>query len=88
MTPAPQGGLAQRDGLSVPSPLAGEGQGGGYPTARPLQSGSFLQYPHQTPFPGLPPSPALPRKGGGRAASLWPNLTTEEPSYSVESSIP
>src|SRR5690242_155843 len=44
--------------LSVPTPLAGEGQGGGYPT-RGRRS-------------WLPPSPTLPRKGGGGAApSRW-----------------
>jgi len=64
-------------GLSVPSPLVGEGQGGGRHTARSLVlSGddSHLRLLkkrfHQTPFPGLPLSPALPHKGGGSALCL------------------
>ncbi len=39
----------------LPSPLAGEGQGGGKDEGRRV---------------GLPPSPSLPRKGGERAAAL------------------
>jgi hypothetical protein len=66
--------------LSVPSPLVGSeasearfrGQGGGCRTARSfsLSSASLhVRSPkarsRRTPFPGLPPSPALPHKGGG-----------------------
>ena len=55
--------------LSVPSPLAGEGQGEGCPTTcsidlpryTPLVSDRFPQ----APFAGPPLSPALPHKGGG-----------------------
>ncbi len=59
--------------LSVPSPLAGEGQGGGCGTAGPLNlashDGTHSPLPKDQirlkPFPGLPPSPTLPRTGGG-----------------------
>ncbi|MDB5653543.1 MAG: polymerase [Tardiphaga sp.] len=49
-----EGGVAgpRRTDNSAPSPLAGEGRGGGEP---------------QAPSPGAPPSPTLPRKGGGSA---------------------
>jgi hypothetical protein len=52
-----QGHCVDFDGWchTVPSPLAGEGQGGGWPHARCLL---------------LPPSPPLPRKGGGSRPSL------------------
>ncbi|TWB93680.1 hypothetical protein FBZ93_110286 [Bradyrhizobium macuxiense] len=64
-----------RTGLSVPSPLAGEGQGEGCHTtgsviferednARPrLQA----RLPKHASRPGPPLSPTLPRKGGGSA---------------------
>ena len=58
--------------LSVPSPLAGEGQGGGRRATRRFDllgndTHSFLSKArfHRTPFLRLPPSPTLPRKGGG-----------------------
>ena len=65
--------------LSVPSPLAGSeasearsrGQGGGYHTAYCSLFGDDLHLRppmarfHRTPSLRLPPSPALPRKGGG-----------------------
>jgi len=64
-------------GLSVPSPLAGEGQGGGCHTAYSLGSiaekaGILLRAvrTQHASLPGLPPSPALPRKGGGSAVCL------------------
>src|SRR5258705_335764 len=66
------GGMPLAAAPSVPSPLAGEGQGGGCHTTccfnlheDDVHSFSLKQRLHRTPFPGLPPSPALPRKGGG-----------------------
>jgi hypothetical protein len=61
--------------LSVPSPLAGEGQGGGYPTACSMLSGeeSSLKEPDfhpRLPMPP-PPTPTLPRKGGGSGPVAW-----------------
>jgi hypothetical protein len=55
--------------LSVPSPLAREGQGGGCHTA--TSHDLHLEHARQfrTPPVGLPPSPALPHKRG-RSASL------------------
>jgi len=54
---------------------AGEGQGEGCGTARSMGSSSWEAAallrticPKQTSLPGLPPSPTLPRKGGGSAA--------------------
>jgi hypothetical protein len=56
--------------LSVPSPLVGEGQGGGCDTA----SSHDLHLEHarrlRPPPVGLPPSPALPHKGGGSASLM------------------
>jgi hypothetical protein len=61
--------LTTNPDLSVPSPLVGEGQGGGCPTARPIGSIKISFTP--TAFaPGVPPSPALPHKGGGSRLSL------------------
>jgi len=53
--------------LSVPSPLAGEGQEGGCHTARSIRLVKNRLTQEGAPFPGLPPSPALPHKGGGSA---------------------
>jgi hypothetical protein len=67
-----QVGLTFGADLSVPSPLAGEGQGGGCPTARSFglsSIGMHLLSPstrqRRAPFPGPPLSPTLPRKRGG-----------------------
>jgi tripartite-type tricarboxylate transporter receptor subunit TctC len=49
-------GRGEGRGHNVPSPLVGEGQGGGCPQTPPLPP---------------PLSPTLPRKGGGSAPSLW-----------------
>jgi hypothetical protein len=57
--------------LSVPSPLAGEGQGGGCHTARGPLFGDDIdcllarERFRLPPFAGPPLSPTLPRKGGG-----------------------
>jgi len=56
--------LATSADPSVPSSLVGEGQGGGYPTTRALDSiKTWLDSMESV--PGLPLSPALPHKGGG-----------------------
>ncbi|MET3842129.1 hypothetical protein ABIE49_004207 [Bradyrhizobium sp. OAE829] len=57
--------LSSHAALAVPSPLAGEGQGEGYPTTRSLRSTSDNRCFQQTLFPEPPLSPALPRRGGG-----------------------
>ena len=58
--------------LSVPSPLAGEGEGGGCHTACwfNLREDNFHSFPlkqrfDRTPFLRLPPSPALPHRKSG-----------------------
>ena len=58
--------------LSIPSPLAGEGQGGGCRAPRRLglhngDSDLLLrqEHLHQTPILELPPSPALPHRKSG-----------------------
>jgi hypothetical protein len=61
--------LTKPPALSVSSPLVGEGQGGGRHTARSLGS-SKIRFDQRTFIPGLPPSPALPHKGGGSALRL------------------
>jgi hypothetical protein len=56
--------------LSVPSPLAGEGQGEGCHATCSLDL-RLNHAPHfLTPSVWLPLSPALPRKGGGSPAAL------------------
>jgi hypothetical protein len=49
---------------SVPSPLVGEGQGGGCHTTR-VRDSTEISFIPKALIPGLPPSPALPHKGGG-----------------------
>jgi hypothetical protein len=70
--------------LTVPSPLAGEGQGEGYHTACSINVPIYRhprlmeQCTHQRSRPGPPLSPALPRKGGGSAASTWREFVTSQ----------
>jgi len=70
MRSLPLVGLRHAITLSVPSPLAGEGQGEGCHTTCSLNWTSRNTRTPQTPFPGPPLSPALPRKGGGSAPFL------------------
>ena len=56
--------------LPVPSPLAGEGQGEGYHTARSLDSNACISFRSRIPPVALPLSPTLPRKGGGSPPSM------------------
>jgi len=56
--------------LSVPSPLAGEGQGEGYHATCSLDLHLNHARHFLTPPAGLPLSPALPRKGGGSPSSM------------------
>src|ERR1700738_5642611 len=61
---------------SVPSPLAGQGQGEGcHTTCRLLFGDSFPSRErfHRTPFAGPPLSPALLRNGGGRELCSRPD---------------
>jgi hypothetical protein len=62
--------LHRAGGLSVPSPLVGEGQAGGCHTARPIDLRREWLRHFPTPPAGLPLSPALPHKGGGSALCL------------------
>jgi hypothetical protein len=66
--------------LSAPSPLAGEGPGGGCRTTRRVDLLSDDAHPflskarvHRTPFLRLLPSPTLPRKGGGSKKQRYPS---------------
>jgi hypothetical protein len=61
--------LSPHSALTVPSPLAGEGQGEGYPTTCSLDFASRNKRLFRTPFAEPPLSPALPRKGGGSRLS-------------------
>ena len=76
-------------GHSVPSPHAGEGQGGGYNThcicfvseIQQIQASVVLKALHETRFQfcalSPPPSLSLPRMGGGnRVARILANQTT------------
>ena len=56
--------------LTVPSPLAGEGQGEGCHTTRSLGWAAKLTFLSHTLPVALPLSPALPRKGGGSALPM------------------
>ncbi|MET4197619.1 hypothetical protein ABIA95_001609 [Bradyrhizobium sp. LA8.1] len=63
--------------LSVPSPLAGEGQGEGCGTVGRFGSSAgeasallLAVNASKASLPGLPLSPALPRKGGGSAVCV------------------
>jgi hypothetical protein len=67
----------QGGSLSVPSPLVGEGQGGGCHATRSIRSNlnnATQRLPsrrfNKTSHLGLPPSPTLPHKGGGSAVCL------------------
>jgi hypothetical protein len=55
---------------SVPSPLAGEGQGEGCHTTCSLDLTDTFSRNTCAPPVGLPLSPALPRKGGGSPLPL------------------
>src|SRR5262245_29256605 len=60
------GARPRADVAAFPPPLRGRAREGG--AARDVLSIEFCRTNTDTPFPGLPPSPALPRKGGGSRA--------------------
>src|SRR5215470_7414024 len=57
--------------LTVPSPLAGEGQGEGWRQSTTREAEVPASEYKTTPVPMAPPSLSLPRKGGGNDVALF-----------------